>query len=97
MIRQFFIRAWDSSCYGRTEVPVGSDSLVCFRGLRAGHWSSFLLGSFFLLSSGNGTYGNQAGPVGLVLMVLGGATALASILARRSNPVSSASTQSRIH
>jgi len=30
-------------------------------------------------------------------MVLGGATALASILARRSNPVSSASTQSRIH
>jgi len=59
--------------------------------------AAFLLGSFFLLSSGNGKYGNQAGPVGLVLMVLGGATALASILAGRSNPASSASTQSRIH
>src|SRR2546426_7634495 len=71
--------------------------MVCFGGRRAGHWSSLLLGSLFLLSSGNGTHGNRAGPVGLVLMVFGGATALASILARRSNPASSASTQSRVH
>src|SRR2546427_5227604 len=55
--------------------------MVCFGGRRAGHWSSLLLGSLFLLSSGNGTHGNRAGPVGLVLMVFGGATALASILA----------------
>jgi len=54
-------------------------------------------GSVFLPASGNGTYGNAAGLAGLVLMIVGGVTAVGSILARRANHPSVAGAESRMY
>src|SRR5438094_10464775 len=54
-------------------------------------------GSVFLPASGNGTYGNAAGLAGLVLMIVGGVTAVGSILARRANHPSVAGAESGMY
>ena len=58
--------------------------------------AAFLLGSFFLLASGNGMYGNSAGLLGLLLMIVGGATTVSCIFAGRASHASRAGTESRM-
>jgi hypothetical protein len=58
--------------------------------------AAYLLASFFLLASGNGMYGNAAGLVGLLLIIVGGATAIGSIFATAIH-TSGTGTESRTH
>ena len=58
--------------------------------------AAYMLGSFFLLAYGNGMYGNTAGLAGLVLTIVGGATAVCSIFARGAKHTSGTGAESRM-